>query len=378
MSRRMIYRTFTYMTILSLVSVSNLSGQAIQEFKVESKNFQESLVFDLSSDYDVNLVSFTKTADGSFKVRFPGTRFTPQWLKLIKPACVVEWNFLNEEGALPETTLDFRINPSCNADLIRYRGRVEIQLSRITHGGGVTPEGTQSIRIEPGDLLSIEYPGRPELNYQARVERDGTIVLPIVGSTMAQGRTLEELESEISKRLEGYVYPPEVNVSIREFHYIHISVKGGVKRPGQYTLPASSSLKAVLEKAGGRVSRAKSTVIVKRIGVNGEQVQMSIDLNEVDSFTVQDKDEIHVPLRQFIYVGGLGSRPRTLAWTPEITLGHALAQAGFKPASKPVTIQILRQTADRVITLTYELHGSGDPDLDIPLHPEDIVQVVQN
>src|SRR2546426_12463502 len=83
-----------------------------------------------------------------------------------------------------------------------------------------------------GDLLSIRAFDFDQLNQHVRVESDGSIRLPLLNAVAVAGRTLGEVEQELTRRLGDYMYDPHVSVFVDEYRSQQVSVEGAVQKPG--------------------------------------------------------------------------------------------------------------------------------------------------
>lgn len=91
--------------------------------------------------------------------------------------------------------------------------------------------------IGPGDVLEISVPPIDELRERTvRVEADGTISLPMLGTLKAGGLTEKQLDAELDERLKTYMYKPEVEVFVKEYRSRQVAVIGMVNAPGLVTL----------------------------------------------------------------------------------------------------------------------------------------------
>ena len=90
-------------------------------------------------------------------------------------------------------------------------------------------EGGTNYRIGAQDLVEVSVFGVKELNKQVRVNSNGQISLPLIGSVMAGGKTVPELEREISARYaDGYLQNPQVAVFVKEFTSQRVTMGGAV------------------------------------------------------------------------------------------------------------------------------------------------------
>ena len=100
-------------------------------------------------------------------------------------------------------------------------------------------EAVADYPIGPGDIVQISVPPIDELRERTvRVEADGSISLPMLGTLQAGGLTEKQLRAEINERLKKYMYKPEVDVFVKEYRSRQVAVIGMVNNPGLITLTA--------------------------------------------------------------------------------------------------------------------------------------------
>ena len=118
--------------------------------------------------------------------------------------------------------------------------------------------------LGPGDILEVSAQDVPELReFQARVNGDGTISLPIVGAVNIEGLTEETAKNRIRERLSRYVHDPEVDVFVREYRSRVVMVMGMVQKPGMYALNSpSETVLEVIGRAGGNSERSASDILL--------------------------------------------------------------------------------------------------------------------
>ena len=128
------------------------------------------------------------------------------------------------------------------------------------------PGATSDYRIMSGDVLQITVFQVQDLNRDAQVDAAGNIALPLIGGVPAAGKTVHEVESEITKRLRAkYLQNPQVLVTIKDAVGLRVSVQGAVKSPGVIQIRGDTMLTTVLAQSGGFTDTAdKSSVLVIR------------------------------------------------------------------------------------------------------------------
>src|SRR5688572_6474247 len=71
--------------------------------------------------------------------------------------------------------------------------------------------------ITPLDRLSVTVFREPDLSVaEAAVDESGRVILPLVGTVTAAGKSTESLSAEISNRLRRYLKNPQVAVTVTQ------------------------------------------------------------------------------------------------------------------------------------------------------------------
>ncbi len=108
------------------------------------------------------------------------------------------------------------------------------------------------------DVIHILVYGEPDLTTVARVSRDGTVEMPLIGKLPASGLNQEELARSIKERLEaGYLVQPDVRIVLQEFRQNMVYLMGQVAVPGPYRITHGNTLMEIISKAGGFTPIAK-------------------------------------------------------------------------------------------------------------------------
>jgi protein involved in polysaccharide export with SLBB domain len=127
--------------------------------------------------------------------------------------------------------------------------------------------------IGPGDVIQISVPPIDELHDRtARVEADGSISLPMLGTMQAGGLTEKQLREEVSQRLRKYMYNPEVDVFVKEYRSRQVAVVGMVNNPGLITLTGpNETVLDMITRAGGLTATAADEIILMPAEKNKQQ-----------------------------------------------------------------------------------------------------------
>jgi polysaccharide export outer membrane protein len=132
------------------------------------------------------------------------------------------------------------------------------------------PAGTSLVR--PLDRLKIDVFGVEDLSRELRVDVDGTLDFPLIGTVEANGLSANELAARIEDGLRGpYLKNPDVTVSVLESPAQLVTVGGEVDKPGQYPVVGSMTLMDAIAAGGGTNSTARLKEVAVFRTVNGQR-----------------------------------------------------------------------------------------------------------
>ena len=105
---------------------------------------------------------------------------------------------------------------------------------------------------------------------------------PMLGELQAGGQTPQQLEQEITKRLQSYISEPEVTVIVTDSKSQKVNILGMVARPGAYLLTSSTTVLDAIAMAGGFKDFAKQkSIYVLRQGSDGTQQRVPFNYKDV-------------------------------------------------------------------------------------------------
>ncbi len=152
--------------------------------------------------------------------------------------------------------------------------------------GDVTPLSYDDVSpaylIGAGDVLQISVWKEEGLQQEVLVRPDGGIGFPLVGELQAGGKTTEELQAEIVKKIKRFIPDAVVTVSIFQIYNNTIYVLGKVARSGQYVAKHYMDVTQALAMAGGLTpyAAASSIKVLRRSGV--KQKVFKFDYGEIE------------------------------------------------------------------------------------------------
>lgn len=142
--------------------------------------------------------------------------------------------------------------------------------------------GAGDYRVGPQDLLEISVFQVADLNRTVRVNTSGDISLPLVGVLHVGGRTVQEVQDDISGKLTAtYLQNPQVSVFVKEFTSQRVTLEGAVNKPGIYPLTGQTSLLQAIAMAQGLSELADpQAVLVFRV-IDGRKQAAAFDLKRI-------------------------------------------------------------------------------------------------
>ncbi len=150
-------------------------------------------------------------------------------------------------------------------------------------------EGVSEYRIGAQDLLDISVFQVEDLNRSVRVNSGGQISLPLVGTLRAGGRTVQELEAEIARKLdEGFLQNPQVTVFVKEFSSQKVTMEGEIAAPGVYPLTGKTTLLQAVAMAHGLGPLADPRGIVVFRVIEGQKMAAVFDLKAIRTGDAED------------------------------------------------------------------------------------------
>jgi polysaccharide export outer membrane protein len=147
-------------------------------------------------------------------------------------------------------------------------------------------------RLAPGDLLQLKVFQVNDLERTVRVDNQGYITLPLIGSIQASGVGVAELEKQVADRYrDGYLQDPQVSLFVQEANGRRVTVSGAVDEPGIYPVIGSNlTLQQALAQAKGVSNVAsRGNVIVFRT-VQGQKMIARFDLSNIEEGKAPDPE----------------------------------------------------------------------------------------
>ena len=259
---------------------------------------------------------------------------------------------------------------------------------------------TYQYKIAPLDVLSVVVWDHPELTSptgQFRgpednglpVYADGTMFYPFVGYLNVSGKTVIEVQQELTKRLRHAIKDPQVSVRVAAFRGKRVEVTGEVKVP--QTLPISDvpmRLSDAVARSGGFIPESNPAAVTLNRGgkiMNLDLMSYFEDGDVKQNWLLLDGDVVHVAhiSRSQVYVFGevkkQGTRPM---YRGRLNLAQSLGDSeGFDYTTMQPVVYVFREK-DPGRPEIFRLDVSSAESLllasQFSLKPRDVIFVASN
>jgi polysaccharide biosynthesis/export protein len=248
-----------------------------------------------------------------------------------------------------------------------------------------SPE-TGEYRVGVGDKIDINVFGHDDLSKIVEVRADGSINYPLIGDLRVAGRTVAEIDGEITRMLgKDYLVDPQVSVDVREYQSQWVTIIGEVRTPGKYVLKRNMRLIDVLAEAGGASKEAGSEILIARQNEDGAPRQIVVDRDRLLSQNNQDSnvllqhgDIVSVGEKEVFYIRGEVTKPGAYLLEKGVTVLKAISLAGgFTQFANHKQVDVLRAGEKGVqskITVNVKSIEDGK-EQDRPVQPNDTIIV---
>jgi polysaccharide export outer membrane protein len=132
--------------------------------------------------------------------------------------------------------------------------------------------------LSANDQIAVEVFGEDDLRTNGRLNAEGNLSLPLLGSVHFAGLTLTQATSRVTELYaRDYLVNPKVNVSLLGYAKRRFTMLGQINRPGSFEMPEGSPggidlLEAVAMAGGYTRIAAPERITVRRQGPNGDQI----------------------------------------------------------------------------------------------------------
>lgn len=220
----------------------------------------------------------------------------------------------------------------------------------------------QDYRIGPRDVLRIIVWNNPQLMATAsgdnvigfEVQADGSFFFPYAGKIRAAGLTLNDVRTQLTRRLSSVMKTPQVSVSVLSYGNQKIYVLGAVEKPGLLPLEGYPiSIMEAISRAGGLTDQASGLKAYllrdgKRIDIDLDALLHKGDMRQ--NFVLRNGDVLRIPdnRSEKVYIMGAVKQPKSVLMTAgSLSLSEAIMDGGgldetTSDASNVYVIRVLK------------------------------------
>lgn len=176
---------------------------------------------------------------------------------------------------------------------MNFRFLVILLATLLTFSASAAETSSQSpaqYRLASGDVIRITVFGEKDLSIEEiRLTDTGNFSYPFLGEVHANGKTAQELEQLLTRRLKGdYLVDPRVTVSILQYREFFIT--GEVTKAGGYPFQPGLTVRRAVALAGGLTERASENRITiirdKDAGRTPQKATLDTELEPGDTITI--------------------------------------------------------------------------------------------
>ncbi|WP_445630256.1 polysaccharide biosynthesis/export family protein [Nostoc sp. DSM 114167] len=178
----------------------------------------------------------------------------------------------------PDLSFQALINPEGNI-AVPLLGTVSLQGLTLEEAQEKIRLGLNRYVVDPIIVLAL-VTQRPDLSFQAVISAEGNIIVPQVGTVSLKGLTLEEAQEKIRLGLSRFFPDPIVVVSLAGTRPVQVTISGEIFRPGIYPInsPTPRVADALLVSGGSTLNADLRQVQVRRKLIDGSVISQTIDL----------------------------------------------------------------------------------------------------
>ena len=141
----------------------------------------------------------------------------------------------------------------------------------------------QTYKLQPGDLINVQVFREESMERTLRINGNGTITFPLVGSVKVAGLSQQEAENYLADKLRAYLRNPQVSMLVKEYGNKTVYVLGQVQKPAAIQIPPEKPL-TVLEaitSVGGFTEVANTSKVRVLRMENGKQNAIDVDVSQI-------------------------------------------------------------------------------------------------
>ena len=196
--------------------------------------------------------------------------------------------------------------------------------------------------LSAGDIIKIRIWGNNiDTELSGKIENDGTIFFPKIGTVHLAGVKYKNLERILGKEIKKYLQGVKISAVIEQLHSIQVYVVGQVNEPGLKVVPAFSTVLTALASSCG----VAKTGSLRNIYIYREnKLYTKLDIynlitngNKKNDIVLKDRDIIYVPyIGPTVAIVGAVVKPGIFELPPDTTASSSTIKTLLDLAGGPL------------------------------------------
>jgi polysaccharide export outer membrane protein len=210
--------------------------------------------------------------------------------------------------------------------------------------------------LGPGDFVRIQMYGNLTINREVPVSREGSVVIPEIGTFQVSGISFNEFREKLKNSVSASLIGTEVEISLSKIRSVQVFVLGNAENPGAYTVSSLSNISNVLFFSGGPTEYGSlRNISLKR---NGYEIgsfdfyELLINGNTISDLKISSNDAIVInPIGKTVSISGEIKRPSKYELSEENSFEDLLRfSSGFSNQAnlEQITISSIAKNGERV------------------------------
>lgn len=259
---------------------------------------------------------------------------------------------------------------------------------------GIPGDVAQPLKLQPGDVLSIDLASEPPRTLSGVViDGTGQVHVPLAGDVAIGGLGLTEAEKTLELALKQYDKFAQVTVTLADPRGQRATVLGAVAEQGSVPIIPGARVTDVIASVGGPLTSDSEGVPILLADLHGAvlmrgghiqpiSIARALEGDPRHNIFMRPGDHIYVPpaLGRSITVLGQVGGPRVFAHQAGLRLSQALAMSGgVTVGADKGDIRVIRGTLDKPRVYQASLADFVDGEThDVLLQPGDIIFVTDH
>ena len=174
--------------------------------------------------------------------------------------------------------------------------------------------------ISLGDVISVVLSGSKELIFDMKVQLDGTVFFPELGSISVVGESFQDIKDKFRNLIEQSYIGVSIDLSLKDLSAKKITIVGAVNSPGTYLVNPFTTISNSLAYSGGiqQIGSLRNIRLIKPNGNNFsfDLYDLLINGNRTNDLTIESGDVIVVgAASKFISITGMVKRPEVMRFS---------------------------------------------------------------